>query len=173
MADSGLAAQHFQYLSQLPGSLRVPDLLGHIRSLGLPDLLPPVAVSPTVSFLAAPVLHLGQRVGSVFLAEKEGGQEFTQEDENTLALFAAHAAMAIANARRYREERRAKADLETLVDTSPVGVGVFDARTGEPTSFNREALRIVDGLRQSRTSRRWTCSNVDNSPGGLTGERSP
>ena len=138
---------HFQYLSQLPGPLRVPDLLGHIRSLGLPELRPTVAVSPRVSFLAAPVLHLGERVGSVFLAEKEGGREFTQEDEETLVMFATHAAMAIANARRHREERRAKADLETLIDTSPVGVAVFDAATGAPRSFNREARRIVDSLR--------------------------
>ena len=55
--------------------------------------------------------------------------------------------MAIANARRYRDERRARADLETLIDTSPVGVVVFDAATGAPKSFNREAYRIVDSLR--------------------------
>ena len=139
--------EHFRYLAALPGPLRVPDLLGHIRSLGLPELLPPVAVSPTVSFLAFPVLHQGERVGSIFLAEKEVGQEFTQEDEDTLALFATQAAMAIANARRYREEQRARADLETLIDTSPVGVAVFDARSGAPVSFNREALRLVDSLR--------------------------
>ena len=88
---------------------------------------------PRVSFLAAPVLHLGQRVGSVFLAEKEDGQEFTPEDEETLALFAAQAALAIANARRHREERRARAGLETLIETSPVGVAVLDAGTGLPS----------------------------------------
>ena len=33
-----------------------------------------------------------------------------------------------------------------MIDTSPVGVAVFDAVTGAPTSFNREATRIVDGL---------------------------
>ena len=62
-------------------------------------------------------------------------------------LFASQAALAIANARRHREERRARADLETLIDTSPVGVVVFDGRTGLPVSINREMLRIVDGLR--------------------------
>ena len=138
---------YFEYLSGIAGPLRVPDLLDHIRSLGLPEFAPPLAVSPDVSFLAAPVLHLGQRVGTIFLAEKEGEREFTQEDEETLVMFATHAAMAIANARRYREERRAKADLETLIDTSPVGVVVFDARTGAPVSFNRECRRIVDSLR--------------------------
>ena len=139
--------EHFGYLSRIPGALRVPDLLGHVLALGLPELAPPVEVSERVSFLAFPVLHRAERVGSIFLAEKEGGREFTQEDEDTLALFAAQAAMAIANARRHREEQRARNDLETLVDTSPVGVAVFDAATGVPKSFNREARRIVDSLR--------------------------
>ena len=140
--------EHFQYLSQLPDPLRIPDLLGHIRSLGLPELRPTVEIGPRVTFLAAPVLHLGRRVGSVFLAEKEGGQEFTQEDEDTLVMFASQAAMAIANARQHREERRARAGLETLIETSPVGVVVLDAATGTPTSFNREAMRMVDRLRE-------------------------
>ncbi len=137
---------HFEYLSGLPGPLRIPDLPGHIRSLGLPDLIPPVAVSENVSFMATPIRHRQERVGSIFLAEKEHGQEFTREDEETLVLFASQAALAIANARRHREEQRARADLETLIDTSPVGVVVFDAVTGAPRSFNREARRIVEGL---------------------------
>ncbi len=45
--------------------------------------------------------------------------------------------------------RKVKADLETLIDTSPVGVGVFDGRTGALVSFNREMRRIVDGLRSA------------------------
>ena len=139
--------EHFGYLSRIPGPLRIPDLLGHVRTLGLPELVPPVEVSERVSFLAFPVLHRGERVGSIFLAEKEGGQEFTREDQEMLALFASQAALAIANARKHREEQRARNDLETLVDTSPVGVAVFDAATGLPRSFNREARRIVDSLR--------------------------
>ena len=144
--------QHFAYLSRIPAPLRIPDLLGHIRALGLPELVPPVEVSERVSFLASPILHLGQRVGSIFLAEKADGQGFSMEDEETLTLFAAQAAMAIANARRHREERRARAHLETLIDTSPVGVVVFDVVTGAPTSLNREALRIVGSLREPEQS---------------------
>ena len=82
-----------------------------------------------------------------FLSDKEGGLEFTQEDEDTLLMFASQAAMAITNARRHREEQRVRADLETLVNTCPVGVVVFDAKTGAPSSLNREGRRIVDGLR--------------------------
>ena len=96
--------------------------------------------------------HRDVHVGSFFLAGKEGGQEFTDEDEEVLVLFASQAAAAIVNARTYRAEQRGRADLETLVDTSPVGVVVFHARTGNPVSLNLEARRIVEGLRMSGRS---------------------
>ena len=139
--------QLYEYLGSISQPLRLPDLLGHIRSAGLPEFPPPLAAEPVEAFLAAPVFHRGERVGNIYVAGKEHGREFTQEDEETLVLFASQAAMAIANARRHREERQARTDLETLVDTSPVGVVVFDAITGAPKSLNREARRIVDILR--------------------------
>ena len=136
----------FELLISTEEPLRLADLLGHIRSQGLPDLQPPVEVGPSLPLLAAPVLHMGKRVGHIFVAERETGGEFSREDEETLVMFASQAALVIANARRHRDELRARADLETLVDTSPVGVVVFDARTGAPVSVNREMRRIVDGL---------------------------
>ncbi len=65
-----------------------------------------------------------------YLAKKEPGQEFAREDEEILAMFASQAVLVIANAHRYRDEQRARADLETLIDTSPVGVAVYDERAG-------------------------------------------
>ncbi len=112
--------------------------------MGLPEIGPPLG--PVGSFLGAPIRLRGARAGNLYLSDKEGGGEFTQDDEETLAMFASHAAMAIANARRHREEQRARANLETLIDTSPVGVVVFNAGTGVPVSLNREGRRIVDGL---------------------------
>ena len=137
----------FEYLGSAREPLRLRDLLGHVRSLGLPEFRPPVAVGPVVPFMAAPVIHRGELAGHLYVAEKEGGREFTPEDEETLVMFASQAALVIANARRHREEQRARAGLETLIDTSPVGVAVFDARTGAPVSFNREAVRIIQSLR--------------------------
>ena len=136
----------FAYLGTVPGPLRVADFAAHIRSMGLPDFLPPVPVS---SFIMAPIRHRGDEVGSIYIANGEPGREFSQEDEEILVMFASQAALVIANARRYREERRSRASLETLVDTSPVGVAVLDARTGAPVSFNREMTRIVDSLRDA------------------------
>ena len=112
--------------------------------MGLPEIGPPLG--PVGSFLGAPILLRSVRAGNLYLSDKEGGGEFTQDDEETLVMFASQAAMAMANARRHRDERRARSDLETLINTSPVGVVVFDARTGVPVSLNREARRLVDGL---------------------------
>jgi len=103
---------------------------------------------PYRTFQDTPMRHLGEHVGSFWLAEKAGGAGFTAADEELLVLFAAQAAVAIANARAFRDERRARADLEALVDTSPVGVAVFDAATARLVSLNREARRIVERLRQ-------------------------
>ena len=134
----------FQYLSNIQEPLRLRDFHSHIRSLGLPEFQPPMAVSTPLPFLAAPIRHLGESVGAFYVGEKD--VEFTPEDEETLVMFASQAALVIANARRYRDEQRARADMETLIDTSPVGVLVFNAKTGSVTSVNREARRIVSGL---------------------------
>ena len=137
----------FEYLTDDAQRLRVPDLIGHMRERGLPDMPVPGPDGSVVSFLAAPLLHGDRRVGNFFLAGKETGPEFTIEDEQSLAIFASDAALVVSNARRYREERQARIDMETLIDTSPVGVVVFNAVTGSPISFNQEARRIVAGLR--------------------------
>ena len=131
----------FDHLQNLPGVLRLSDLPSYIHSLGYA----PIPV-PTKAFQCTPMRHRDVYVGNFSLTEKEGGQEFTDEDEEVLVMFAAQAATAIANARTYRDEQRARADLEALIDTSPVGVAVFDAKTGQAVSFNREARRIVGGL---------------------------
>ena len=132
----------FERLRDIPGTLRLEDLEDCLPSLGFsPDLMP---LSP---LQAVPLSHRERHVGNFFLAGKEGGGAFTEEDEELLSLFASQAAATIANARTHRDEQRARAKLEALVDTSPVGVAVFDAGTGRPVSFNREARRIVELLR--------------------------
>ena len=136
----------FDYFNGLQEPLRVPDLQDHLRAEGLPELNMPEGISPSVANLSAPVFHHGECLGHIFLGESESKKEFTQEDEDTLVMFAAQAALVIANANRYREEQRARNDLEALINTSPVGVVVFDARTGTPVSFNHEAVRIMDFL---------------------------
>ncbi len=140
------ALKLFEHLGNIADPLRLPDLIGHIRSFNLPEPPLPGGATVPLSFLAAPILHRGERVGNIFLAVTETGQEFTSEDEETLVMFACQAALVIANARRYRDEQRARNDLETLINTSPVGVVVFDVEAGVPVSLNQEARRIVSSL---------------------------
>ena len=137
----------FAHLRDLPGPVRLADLPDYVRALGFSaDLM------RSKTFQGTPMRHRGVHVGHFFLAGKEGAPQFTGEDEEVLVLFASQAATAIANARAHRDEQRARADLEALVETSPVGVVVFDARSGRPVSFNREVRRIVEGLRIAERS---------------------
>ena len=128
----------FEYFSQLPRPLRLRDLTAYTRSLGFSPNLPPAD-----TFLAMPIRQRGAHVGNFYLAAKEDGEEFTRADEEILVMFASQAAAAIVNARRHRDEKQAKADLQTLIDTSPVGVLVFDARTGVLLSVNEETRRLA------------------------------
>lgn len=131
----------WEYLREIAIPLRVKDLSAHFVSIGFPE-------DPMMegSFLSMPVRHQGVHVGNFYIQNKEAGQEFTDEDEGVLALFASLAGAAIANARKHQDEVQAKADLEALVGASPVGVVVFDARSGQVVSFNQETRRIVGDL---------------------------
>ena len=133
----------FDYLNTFPGGLRVPDFAAHLHASALPDFDPPMSVS---AMLMTPVRHRGERVGAIYVGRGRPGEAFTDEDEATLQMFASQAALVIANARQHRDEQRARADLEALLETSPVGVAVFDARTGAAKSLNREARRMVSAL---------------------------
>ena len=136
--DGPLLFEHFRGLA---APIRVGDLPTYVRTLGLPSDL---VRSRTMQ--GAPLRHRDTNIGNFFLAEKEGGRKFTSADEEVMTLFAAQAATAIANARAHRDEQRARADLETLIETSPVGVVVFEGPTGDLVSVNREARRIVEAL---------------------------
>ena len=132
----------FAHLRDLPAPFKLDDLSGYIRGLGFSDEL-----VRTGTMHGTPMQHRGVRVGNFFLAGKEDAPEFTAADEEMLELFASQAAAAIVNARAHQQEQQARADLETLIETTPVGVLVIDARTGRTVSSNREADRIIEPLR--------------------------
>ena len=132
----------FAHFRELPGPLREGDFAGYARALGLTPL-----ASFSMAFQGTPMRHRGTNVGYFFLGGKAGGAAFTDADEEVLVLFASQAAAAIANARAHRGEQRARRDLEALIETSPVGVVVFDRGSGRMASYNREARRIVESLR--------------------------
>jgi signal transduction histidine kinase len=57
------------------------------------------------SFLGVPVVTQGTVIGAFYVTEREGGEEFTAEDEARVKLLAGHAAIAIENARLFEASR--------------------------------------------------------------------
>jgi signal transduction histidine kinase len=57
------------------------------------------------SFLGVPIVARGEVIGALYLTEKEDADEFSAEDQKLIELLAAHAAIAIENARLYERSR--------------------------------------------------------------------
>ncbi len=89
--------------------LRLPELAADPRSVGFPAHHPPMS-----SFLGVPIVLRGVAYGNLYLTEKEGGREFTDEDEELTQLLAAQAAVAIENARLYESSTRWLRQSESL-----------------------------------------------------------
>ena len=136
----------FDYLGKISKPIRVRDFQSYARELGFTEFRLPTATNSVLAFLMTPILHLNELVGHIYVCERGDGREFSLEDEEILVAFASQAAMAIANALRYREEQETRAYLETLINTSPVGVAVFNAKTGKIVLYNRETERMFETL---------------------------
>jgi signal transduction histidine kinase len=57
------------------------------------------------SFLGVPICSRGDVIGAFYLTDKEAAPTFTDDDERLIAMLAAHAAIAIDNARLYERAR--------------------------------------------------------------------
>ena len=142
LAERADGRRLFKRLRDLSGPQRIADIQAHLMSLGFS-----AEHVPSRCCLCVPLRHRGVHLGNFYLVGTEDRSSFSIEDEEVAVLFASHAAAAIANARAYHAEQHARTHLEALVETSPVGVAVFDARTGRALSLNREFTRIVDTMR--------------------------
>jgi signal transduction histidine kinase len=89
--------------------LRLHDIAEDPRSVGFPPGHPPMR-----SFLGVPILLRGVAYGNLYLTEKEGGDEFTDEDVELVTLLAGQAAVAIENARLYEASTRWSRQLQSL-----------------------------------------------------------
>jgi signal transduction histidine kinase len=89
--------------------LRLHDIAEDERSVGFPPHHPPMK-----TFLGVPILLRGIAYGNLYLTEKEGGADFTSEDEEVVTLLASQAAVAIENARLYESSREWARQLESL-----------------------------------------------------------
>jgi signal transduction histidine kinase len=106
-----------------PEPLRLHDIAEHPASYGFPAHHPPMS-----SFLGVPVRIRDTVFGNLYLTEKLGGGDFTEQDEEIVVALAAAAGVAIENARLHQEaaERQrwlsATADIAGLVFASAPGV---------------------------------------------------
>jgi signal transduction histidine kinase len=87
----GVVLRHGQHL-------RLQDITNHPQSHGFPPNHPPMK-----SLLAVPIPCKGPFLGNLYLTEKNGGQEFSPDDEQTLERFALQAALAIDNAHLHEQ----------------------------------------------------------------------
>jgi GAF domain-containing protein len=78
--------------------VNVPKIADDPRSAGFCDNHPPMA-----SFLGAPITNRGKHLGNLYLCDRLDGQPFDKDDEELLTLLAAHAAIAIENAKLHEE----------------------------------------------------------------------
>ncbi len=84
-----------------PRPLRLADISGHPASSGFPEGHPPMR-----GFLGVPVRIRDEVFGNLYLTDKRGGGEFTEDDEAVLVALGAAAGVAVENARLYEAARR-------------------------------------------------------------------
>jgi signal transduction histidine kinase len=106
--------------------LRVRDVGLHPRSYGFPAGHPAM-----VSFLGVPLLIEGEPFGNLYLTNKQGAEEFSEEDERALVLLAAFAGVAIDHARRFTESERGRRELAQTVAALDATIQIARALGGE------------------------------------------
>lgn len=93
-----------------PEPLRLRDVTQHPRSYGFPPGHPPMK-----SFLGVPISIRGEAYGNLYLADKAGGVEFDERDEESVVVLSDWASIALDNARLYQDVASRRADLERAV----------------------------------------------------------
>ncbi len=113
-AGHGLLGQ----LIDRPEPLRLHDISAHPASYGFPDHHPPMR-----SFLGVPVRTRDQVFGNLYLTEKEGGGDFTEQDERIVIGLAAAAGVAIENAQLLEAARRGERWMAATAEITGLLVG--------------------------------------------------
>lgn len=132
-----------------PEPLRLDDVGAHPLSYGFPPGHPPMT-----TFLGVPILIRGEAWGNLYLTDKRGGP-FDPADEEAVTLLATWAAIALENARLYRQMEHRRAELE---------------RSLEGEALQRERLR--HSVRSAEAERRrWARTLHDETLQALGGLR--
>ncbi|OZG29544.1 histidine kinase [Williamsia sp. 1138] len=94
-----------------PKLVRLDDLSQHPDSVGFPPHHPPMT-----TFLGTPIRVRNEIFGNLYLTQKNGGASFTEDDELVIQALASAAAIAIDNARLYKESQTRLAWIEATRD---------------------------------------------------------
>ncbi|MFN8619517.1 MAG: GAF domain-containing sensor histidine kinase [Chloroflexota bacterium] len=97
--------------------LRLDDLTRDPRSIGFPSNHPPMH-----SFLGVPVTVEGHAIGNLYLTDKQGGLEFSADDQRLVENFARQAGIAIHNAQLHEEVQ----NLAVLQERERIGQDLHD-----------------------------------------------
>ncbi|RZU74300.1 histidine kinase-like protein [Micromonospora kangleipakensis] len=143
-----------------PRPLRMPDITQHPKSYGFPKHHPPMH-----SFLGVPVRIRDQVFGNLYLAEKQGAAEFTEDDEEIVVALAAAAGVAIENARLYALAHRRERWLAATAEITTVLLGEV-RRTDALTLVARRAREVAEAelalvLLYDEDERQFTVEVVD------------
>jgi signal transduction histidine kinase len=103
-----------------PRPVRLSDVRSHPRFEWWPAAHPELT-----DFLGMPILHGDEILGTLFLANKRTPGGFTADDEELLRLLAAHAAIALVNARLYEQSR----ELSIVAERNRIARELHDAVT--------------------------------------------
>jgi signal transduction histidine kinase len=74
------------------------------------------------SFLGVPIISKGVLLGMLYITDKIGADEFSDDDERLIVMLASHAAIAIENARLYQQVQR----LAVLEERERIGMDLHD-----------------------------------------------
>ncbi|WP_203335619.1 sensor histidine kinase [Nocardioides limicola] len=121
-----------------PEPVRLHDIADHSESYGFPPNHPPMR-----SFLGVPVRIRDQVFGNLYLTEKAGGQDFTEDDEAVVLSLATAAGVVIENARLYQEAERREVWLQATADITALLLGPVSKEQALQTVADR--VRAVAG----------------------------
>ena len=122
--------------------LRLQDLSKHPMSVGFPSHHPPMR-----TFLGVPVRARNETYGRLYLTEKNGGGEFTRDDEIVVQALAGAAGIAVDNARLYEAARRRQRWLEATGEVTAELLAGTDAA---------EALQLIANRAQELSGADFT-----------------
>jgi signal transduction histidine kinase len=105
--------------------VRLHDIGAHPESYGFP------AAHPVMhTFLGVPIMIRGKAWGNLYLADKQSGEPYTDDDEEAVVILAEWAATAIENARLYQHSEAARRALEQAVQGLEAARDIADATGG-------------------------------------------